>query len=430
MMVESYLGFFPHTLTIKTELEEGSRLCSNNQIPFNTFLPIAKERRSELSKLAEGIQMLVLNLYASTMKRIVKNVMHQAANDANAALDKLSVFEFDDIVLYSSLKEGVWEGETLVRLFSLLQQHHGWLKLASPQNAGEFNRQVRIAREIALPRLIKDYTTEDAWQLRRMELYQEGASLNGFHTPLRLGDVFQLKASHQYILLAPPCDLMVRSRTADERGKRGKENELAYVELFRLRDINYAGMAKLNNDQLRALAFLKHYKKGKLGRISFKERIVVPIQVLDLAVLNSDGSCKIDFNNLPPIPIQFHPAWEARYNILLEHFRQLVNPLDGINAILEKPESSQGEKDALEIMKTAYLNPNNALPKSPSYKAGLLDFEFKRVAHYKNHASQHLLAAYANFLSRAAEDHDFSEAPPLEVLGHSEPQGAVVEAVH
>ena len=51
---------------------------------------------------------------------------------------------------------------------------------------------------------------------------------------------------------------------------------------------------------------------------------------------------------------------------------------------------------------------NISLPNEPSFNNNVFDFKFKRIAHYQYVATQHLLTQYAHFLSRAAEEHDFS----------------------
>lgn len=406
-------GIFSHQFPVEGEQAQGARICSKRGIPSNVFLPISKWRYDKPDQLAEGIQMLMLNLYAGSMKNTVKEAMTAACRQACEELDQLDVFDFDDMVLQSSLNEGVWEGETLVRLFLLLQKRHGWEELLSATTASSFNALVQTARELAYPRLFMDHGSDKALEMRRLELYVEGPALNRVHAPLALGDIFEINASKRYILLAPPCDLMVRSGKDDERGRRGKiANELQWVELFRIHDIRADQLEKMTPGQLRVSGFLQHYKKGNLGRISFKDRITVSIQVLELAVLNSDGTCQLDLGNLPTVPSQFHPAWKARYPLLVMHFQQLVEPIRLVQAMLDNPELAPTNKSALEQLISTHLNPNKALPRPPGFQNEKLNFHLKRSANYRHEVSQHLLAAYTNFLSRPAEEHDFSAQAP------------------
>ncbi|GAB2856644.1 hypothetical protein GCM10027044_15560 [Hymenobacter ruber] len=402
-------GIFSHEFKVEGEQQQGAIICNERRIPSNVFLPISKWRYDKPDRLAEGIQMLVLNLYAGSMKNTVKRAMSTACRQACEELDRLDVFDFDDMVLKSSLNEGVWEGETLVRLFLLLQKRHGWEELLSATTASSFNTLVQTARQLAYPRLFGDHGSDKALEMRRLELYVEGPALNRVHAPLALGDIFEINASKRYILLAPPCDMMVRSGKEDERGRRGKPaNELKWVELFRIHDIRTDQVEGMTPGQLRVSGFLQHYKKGNLGRISFKDRIIVSIQVLELAVLNGDGTCQLDLSNLPAVPSQFHPAWQARYPLLVAHFQQLVEPIRLAQAILSNKRLAPAKRSALEQLIGVQLNPNKALPRPPVFQNEKLNFHLKRSANYRHEVSQHLLAAYTDFLSRPAEEHDFS----------------------
>ena len=327
-------GIFSHTFKIDQEREKGANLSNDRGIPRTIFLPLSKERRISSSVLAAGLQMLVLNIYTGNIKNIIKSTMSQACAEACTELDKVDVFDFDDMVLKSSFHEGVWEGETLLRLFLLMQRRKALDGLSIV--ASELNSFFEIARSIAKPRLIS-HTPADPLKLRRLELYEEGKSLNSVHTPLRAGDIFQLKGGYEYILLCPPCDLMVRSGTEKEAGKGGMpQNELKQVDLFRIKDINQETLKKLSNEQISVLGFLKNYKSQKLGRVSFKEKITIPIEILDLSVLNKDGTCQIDTSNKPIIPVQFHPAWQARHEILITYFEELAKTLQPLEIMLQR----------------------------------------------------------------------------------------------
>ena len=68
--------------------------------------------------------------------------------------------------------------------------------------------------------------TPNAWEIQHKELYENPSYINKNHLPIELGDIFK-KGSKKYILLAQPCDLMIRSN-----GKR--EPELIRVPLIEI----------------------------------------------------------------------------------------------------------------------------------------------------------------------------------------------------
>jgi hypothetical protein len=406
------LGVFSHYFKIGGERQRGEEIYREKGLRHDLFLPLAKERAREPLSLAKGLQMLVLNQYAGKLKTQVKLVMQAACKEAGKRLDALDVYEFDDVVLSSSLAEGVWEAETMVRLFSMLQAHHGRVAIGRPEVASIFNSNVQTARSL-MPRLEETTSREDLLALRQLELYTQGESLNTFHFTLRSGDIFKASDNKLYLLLAQPCDLMVRSTGYRGNTKDGiTGTNLRHVDIFEISEV-LEGKSR-NED---GIVILKYFSQnnGKIlsGSVNFKNRRSVPVDVLDLAVINTDGNCKFDLSNhtLLTCPTQFHPAWVARFAKLIDTFKELITRLETLQSIADKSGMNATEIDAIQLAQKELLNPGSALPITPTLKAGVLDFSLVRQAHYRSPASDHLLASYAHFLSRGAEDHDFAKAP-------------------
>lgn len=408
-------GFFSHTIKLNEEKEKGFELCNSRGISEDLVLSISKKRYPDPVLLAEGLQMMLLNIYAGKQKKLFTSVMKMAFEDVIIKFNGLHVFDFDDIIMKSSLNEGVWEGETMLRLFVMLQQQYGNQKLTSDNVSAKLNEQIRISRELSIPRLIKEHESPVPFELRHLELYEDGKILNSIHSPLRLGDIFQFNNKEKYILLSPACDLMVRSSTSSILGMRGTlKSELQFVELFRISSISLKDFKELPHQNANVLGFLKSYSLNKVGRVSFKEKILLPIKVLDLSVLSNEGLCQLDFKNLPVIPAQFHPAWQERYNILINYFTEWIQPLTNINLMLKRTKLSSSIA-TLEAAKYSQLSLNLGpdFPGKPTYNNNILDFDIKRTSHYRFSVAQHLMTKYSQFLSRPAEDHDFSFIPKV-----------------
>ena len=54
----------------------------------------------------------------------------------------------------------------------------------------------------------------------------------------------------------------------------------------------------------------------------FVEAEWVDVSVLDLAVLDPDGTCRLDLNKLPPIPDICTSGWKNRLESLIHQFSE------------------------------------------------------------------------------------------------------------
>ncbi len=72
---------------------------------------------------------------------------------------------------------------------------------------------------------------ETAEKLAVAEVYDTEADLNLLHLPVEFGDIFRSDGGDQYVVVAQPCDLMVRKDGRRKRDDRDERQVLALLSV-------------------------------------------------------------------------------------------------------------------------------------------------------------------------------------------------------
>jgi len=380
------------------------------------FLTLSKDRLNLSDHgylFSKAIQYSGLNYYFNNIKVDLINSIKCASELSVQELDTISLFDFEHIILKSSTVEGVWEAETAVRLYDIIHED----KLKNKFISDDFSSKFNIANEKAtkIRKVISSEAstftlTNKLLKLRNQELYEHGPILNGLHSHLRTGDIFQLEKPNgeliDFILIGQPCDLMVR---ADKGKRKAKSVDLVLIEKMVKSDYEEN---KKNDDFVRTMFPLHYYNDGSddVGVVKFAKNYTIRIDVLDLAVLNNQGTCTLDLSTQVSAPKQFHQPWIKRFNALIKQFTEDRNKLEKyLGAISHITDAALKSELTAALMPTVAFD-SFGLPSIP-YKEGIYDFKLKRIRNYRFPNSTYLLSRYMKFLSREAEEHDF--AAPL-----------------
>ena len=100
-------------------------LAQENEIDLYQFMPLAKIRLSDGESpllFADGIKKAMLNLYCEKWKQAAVQVIKNSTEKAVAHVMNVDVYDFDHMIFRMSLEEGIWEMETLVRLFQIFHR--------------------------------------------------------------------------------------------------------------------------------------------------------------------------------------------------------------------------------------------------------------------------------------------------------------------
>jgi hypothetical protein len=284
--------------------------------------------------------------------------------------------------------------------------------MLTKDSARAFNSDVLQARAIREKRVGGTKSPPDQrLEIRHQELYEDGGILNGFHTPLRSGDIFRsADKSRWFILLAPPCNLAVR-----ENGRRRVERVTVVPIKLRterwVKDTRLQRLEYLDSRAVLKYLWLETPAGGKdpewmWGVAEFADAAGISTDVLDLAVLNSDGDCKIDVDAPVIAPDQLHSAWEKRVGKLRASWKAERDKLLRLKARMKDLREGD-QKQLWTALMPSPADPSVRLTKE-CLSGSVFDFGLERLLHYRNPYSAYLLGDYTQYISRNATPFDFA----------------------
>ncbi|WP_296598002.1 hypothetical protein [Phenylobacterium sp.] len=397
-----FCGMLTHTVAKGEEVASWQGLAKKENLDLRFFMPIAKTTLDDAPAFYGAVYRTLINTYCQTMKSLASEAFEHALKDALERFSDLDPIDFEHMVVNSSGAEGVSELETLIRLYGIIQKDQVKTQILQQARVGEFAAAARAAKEIAdIGRVLSATSQERLHKLRREELYEGDHLVNSYHDPLRNGDLFEIGEGNDvklWVLVAQPCDLMVRSN-----GKRAREEnfKVAVLAPVRTRPLGEASGAK---DGLNFS--LEHYDHGgaQSAIVQFAEATPANLQVLDLAVFNKDGHCQLAAEPDPALSVPSR-AWEKRDAELRGHFGKVTSQIEA---------ARKAHKDAVaDLLATAIMPrgaPKKAFAKYGAYASGAFTYPIRRCGRIRDPLATSLLSAYSRFLARDAYEHDFSKA--------------------
>lgn len=372
------------------QLAEGHHIGEHK----DRFAVIAKDHlHSHPKAFAFRLKRVAISPSCDELKDRVFNVLKTAHEAARSRIKELSIYDFEQIVFQSSYVEGVWEPDTLFRLYGLFSRASARAAAKSDWRLWELASQVRQVIRVG-PYKPDDAPESSSRIIQRLELYDEGDYLAEHRSPLEIGDIFEKRTGgKQYMLLTQPCDLMVRSD-----GKRGRVAEGFLVEIV---NVDEAKVYPL------PLVRLPHYflsgDKVACVRVSSYQR--VKLRVLDLAVLSKSGDCTIHVEEDNSDGLS--PSWSALAARVRSEYTSVVNKYAELT-VGHKGKSLVTE-ETRKLLERQLADSNGELLKPViDLQSKTIDFGLKRVSRLLRPYSDFVLRQFAGFMSREAFDHDLS----------------------
>ena len=385
-------GLLTQKITKDAELPTARAFASEMGLSLDQFLPLSKDRlRGDPMEFADGLKMTVLNYTRERLSRQVTDVTKEASEKAQQQVNDIGVYDFEHIVIRSSEGEGVWEPDTLFRLFDLFRYNAFRAMVLDPERRvslyGDIER-MRAIRDIRTSDLQQDCPSDRVRQIQHDELFDAAELLNPAHQPIDLGDIFEVGGEQYYILLAQPCDLMVR--------RSGRIDMVTLVQI--------QTYAATTDDPKGISSFRLNYFENQPEKktfVKFRNSFQISLNVLDLAAFNHDGQCRIplfdaDANEFPAL----HKPWRRRFEVLQRYHQATHQAFQKIPYLC----ASNYQKRALKHLLLCSDKDIDL-----SYDAnGSFEFGIRRVGRYRVPLSTQLLSAYFSFLSRNPQEHDFA----------------------
>ena len=389
-----YCGLITHTVPVDGEYEAWRSMAGEHGLERNGFVVVSKGRLNgdppDYYGFLGMLRITALSGRYAEVRSMAWDKFEGSLEEAKLAMEDLSVVDFDRIVFASSRREGVWEADTLFRVFGVLMRREAGRRLHADATVSE---AVATARRVsAMPdgvagALGKQGQSAAAFRMQRYEIYDASAELNAWHAPLGLGDIFHVEAEDKgYILLGQPCDLAVRSRGLRNREKDRLGRTAAVVEIVRGGEKQGANWGEL-----------PFYEEGPGDSVyvNYGSSHQVLLAVLDLCVFQTDGRATVDVEGeCPDLVIE---GWEKRARKLQKHFG---NALDLQRDLAAAELSSEAASLALP-------DASSTLRVEKAGCDGVVRYGIRRVMRLRQPWSGALLTEFAQYQARAAFEHEF-----------------------
>lgn len=398
----TYLTLFTYSITqLDEEVPTRNTLHREKGFPKKRFFVLTKDRAKDDELFIDGVKKVLLNGYFDQMKEKALKIYSDSLAATENELEDIDTHDFDMAVIRSSLKEGLWEPETLFRIIKILLEKNTRLKMIEKNFPSEINGLIRMAKVISKSHECVKYHPEYAknYAMRHKEIYDSGEIVNKLRMPIENGDIFEIingKKTFQYILVGQECDLMLRSDNS---------NKKYYSSIFKIEKCDHQQLTERRNafnnkfplgDYMANRFRMDYFENGKktLGMIRLSEELVVDRRILDLTTINEDGVSKLSMNSeIEESHLSFSQLRHVKeIKVFLD--KEIKNQtFEGTQATSIKIPFAFLSKD----MKNEFLVNNNSI-----------EFGVKRVMRLRKPYSNFLLDKYHHSKRRDAEDHDFA----------------------
>ena len=396
-----HCGLLSHTFNIEGEHDAWRQIAAEHDLNRDTLIIIAKERLRRKSsgyyQFLDILRLVGLSERYANFKSVAWSIFEQSVEDAADFVRDLSVFDFDRVIFGSSRREGVWEPDTLFRVFGILVRRQARKQLYRDEKLfSEVTETRRISANSAAlaDALGETKASREALRIQRFESYESVGDLNEFHVPIDLGDIFEnISTRRRYILLAQPCDLMVR-----ENGKRSYDNKCArtgaLVEFVFDGENQSVYEGKKEKESWGELPFY-HAQTGGSAFVDFARVHQALLAVLDLCALDAKGNAVVDVDSSCP-DLLIRP-WRERHKQLGKLFRASLGRYEQLKM--------KNVKEELKLLALPRLSATLSLQAVPDDRT--LKYNFRRVTRLRQPWSGALLSTFAQYQARAAFEHPF-----------------------
>jgi hypothetical protein len=351
---------------------------------------------SQPRDLACRLKRVAISPRCSELKNGIFSAIGNAVEDAKKKVEGLHIYDFEQIVFQSSYNEGVWEVDTLLRLFSAFFRDSARAKAAADPGIRKAAEDVR--KVVSFPYRPDDAPEAKVREVARLEMYETSDYLRTHRIPIDVGDIFKkTEGKALYMLLEQPCDLMVRGGEKN-KGKRLVEH-VTLAEVFYVKD---------DHEPPNASTKLDYYSQelGKEAYVRLEKCTTVPVCVLDLCVCSDDGMARLEVDK--PCPEGMIPAWQERYKILQKQATELLARYQGL--VKPKGQNAPGITPAVDTMLQATLlqSVTGLVTGKIDPAAKRIEYTLQRVGKLKQPWSGGVLRDYAYHKARDAFDHDWT----------------------
>lgn len=335
-------------------------------------------------------RMLKISLTASEVEEIRTGVMDAARQGLEAGLSRFGELDLPtltSIVFESSLVEGAWEVETILRVVrafvneSLDNHVYGDPKIADAVRT--------IAAAASVGTGTDERLVNAAFEIQFAERYVTGDYLSERRLAPANGDIFELGDESDgrslWVLVAQPCDLAIRSD-----GRRGgSPTHLTILPIEQMKKAPRGSHVEL-----------LHYFPPDADKafVRLTKPVYVPTAILDLAAFSADGQAVwAPGTDVEAIRVV---GWKKRAAKVSEQFERAFHNFE------------QLDDDSRYRIRELSLPAVQDTEIFPKVDGDTVRYPIKRVGRLRERQAETVLQAFGLALSRTAEAHDLARISP------------------
>lgn len=326
------------------------------------------------ARFSRALKTVVLCRFSLDIGTQLSRVMNKAMADTISEMSSFPLETIDTAIFENSLHEGASEIDVVERILAVNQRRAAHKALIEKTEIWDLLQRIRDVRDLDLgDKELKEPRVENKLhEWRRAEVFDAKDYLNPIHSPLRCGDIFEhTEDETRYVLLAQPCDLMVRGNG----NRRREEAEFAKLNIGKVKSNTPASLFEIENMEI----------DGRPWVIDFRTAFSIDLRLLELSVFDQQG--KVEWRGEEIKPKGLLPGWQKRYDRKRESFDD-DHRLVGIGPFCRTGDVEPVDDEA-----------NQNCYALPLVRVGRIRFPY----------AKEILASYAVFLSRAALSHDFAK---------------------
>lgn len=298
-----------------------SEISERHGIKPGALVVLSKSRLTESpERFGARLLALLFRTHLQTIKSLLNNALEAGHAAATGLLETVSDFQLLSMFA-AAVQEGVHEPDHMLRPLQAVARRAASEAVRPDDSTRETLTPLHQALDLNMSST--GLVRTELGQLQKAELIDPGDFLARTVQPVEPGDIFQIvdcdgvlageKPASKYhlILLAQPCDVMVRSK-----GRRGK-NVPPYWVLARVTSYD----ARMQHRP--EVVHLPTFHDGKPRTIRLAEIVHVPVIALDLCVFDPDGYSRM--NPGDPAPSKASWSWTRRHEIVSERVRQILD---------------------------------------------------------------------------------------------------------
>lgn len=410
-----FLGILSNTGVVDSEIQLWKSLAEEYVIPDEKFVFISKDRLSKPIGFARMMKLATIAPECKLLKDQARKIYEQALVSALDEINKIDVYDFEHIVFHHSFDEGIWEPETLFRMFSHYHKKKIMENAKVDLEIEESTNKIRRVSHLLPPDKDTEKPEHRSWEYQHSELYDEEEFINSHHLPLELGDIFEVQVSEssleKFVLLTQPCDLMVR--------KTGKRGSTKYFTLAKIEEISEKQIDESTEDIEEWKAAYKHLKlesgknalrheleyfsrnSDKRAYVCLNRTFIAETAILDFCVFHPLGISKFYTDDLCPMGLI--PSWKNLYGVLCKEIKTKLRRCIKIEEILNGKVSKPDIKLALKNLLYTGTFPGNFC--GVIEKKGL-SYPVKRVGRINKTKAEVIMSQYTNYLARIGFERD------------------------